>query len=277
MNVFEDAGYFCVDNLPAGDDPLARASCSSTRARRSSAPASSPTCAAATTSRSSPRCSTSCDAERRRPPRAVPRGRRGHAADALQGDPPAPSAGAQRQRRRRHPARAGAARADPRARRHRHRHDRAERRRRCGARSRRRCSRPASRASSRSRSRSFGHKHGPARDADLVFDVRFLPNPHWEPELRPLTGFDRADRRLRRARRAAEGVLRPRAAAARVPAAAVRRRGQGAPRGRDRLHRRPPPLGRRSPRTSPRTSATTAATSSRSSTATWTAPPCGLE
>jgi UPF0042 nucleotide-binding protein len=38
---------------------------------------------------------------------------------------------------------------------------------------------------------SFGHKHGPARDADLVLDVRFLPNPHWEPELRPLTGFDR--------------------------------------------------------------------------------------
>jgi UPF0042 nucleotide-binding protein len=38
---------------------------------------------------------------------------------------------------------------------------------------------------------SFGHKHGPARDADLVLDVRFLPNPHWEPNLRPLTGFDR--------------------------------------------------------------------------------------
>ncbi len=37
---------------------------------------------------------------------------------------------------------------------------------------------------------SFGHKHGPARDADLVLDVRFLPNPHWEPALRPLTGFD---------------------------------------------------------------------------------------
>src|SRR3954463_11230689 len=31
---------------------------------------------------------------------------------------------------------------------------------------------------------SFGHKHGPARDADLAFDVRFLPNPHWEPDLR---------------------------------------------------------------------------------------------
>jgi UPF0042 nucleotide-binding protein len=37
---------------------------------------------------------------------------------------------------------------------------------------------------------SFGFKHGPARDADLVFDVRFLPNPHYVPELRPLTGHD---------------------------------------------------------------------------------------
>jgi RNase adapter protein RapZ len=38
---------------------------------------------------------------------------------------------------------------------------------------------------------SFGHKHGPPRDADLALDVRFLPNPHYEAELRPLTGFDR--------------------------------------------------------------------------------------
>lgn len=37
---------------------------------------------------------------------------------------------------------------------------------------------------------SFGHKHGPPRDADLSFDVRFLSNPHYVPELRPLTGFD---------------------------------------------------------------------------------------
>ncbi len=37
---------------------------------------------------------------------------------------------------------------------------------------------------------SFGFKYGPSRDADLVFDVRFLPNPHYEPELRPLTGID---------------------------------------------------------------------------------------
>jgi UPF0042 nucleotide-binding protein len=37
---------------------------------------------------------------------------------------------------------------------------------------------------------SFGFKHGPARDPDLLLDVRFLPNPHYEPELRPLTGQD---------------------------------------------------------------------------------------
>ncbi|MCF1429367.1 MAG: RNase adapter RapZ [Shewanella sp.] len=37
---------------------------------------------------------------------------------------------------------------------------------------------------------SFGFKHGMPAEADFMFDVRFLPNPHWEPELRPLTGLD---------------------------------------------------------------------------------------
>ncbi len=37
---------------------------------------------------------------------------------------------------------------------------------------------------------SFGFKHGLPKDADFVFDVRFLPNPHWIPELKPLTGQD---------------------------------------------------------------------------------------
>jgi RNase adapter protein RapZ len=37
---------------------------------------------------------------------------------------------------------------------------------------------------------SFGFKYGPTRDPDLLFDVRFLPNPHYEPKLRPLTGHD---------------------------------------------------------------------------------------
>ena len=39
---------------------------------------------------------------------------------------------------------------------------------------------------------SFGFKHGPPRDEDLAFDVRFLPNPHYEADLRPLTGYDAA-------------------------------------------------------------------------------------
>lgn len=38
---------------------------------------------------------------------------------------------------------------------------------------------------------SFGFKHGVPHDADFVYDVRCLPNPHWHPELRPLTGRDR--------------------------------------------------------------------------------------
>ncbi len=37
---------------------------------------------------------------------------------------------------------------------------------------------------------SFGFKNGVPVDADLMFDVRFLPNPHWESELRPFTGKD---------------------------------------------------------------------------------------
>lgn len=39
---------------------------------------------------------------------------------------------------------------------------------------------------------SFGFKHGVPRAADTVFDVRFLKNPHWQEDLRPLTGKDKA-------------------------------------------------------------------------------------
>lgn len=39
---------------------------------------------------------------------------------------------------------------------------------------------------------SFGYKYGLPLDADLVFDVRFLPNPHWVPDLRPLTGLEQS-------------------------------------------------------------------------------------
>jgi UPF0042 nucleotide-binding protein len=37
---------------------------------------------------------------------------------------------------------------------------------------------------------SFGYKHGLPIDADIVMDVRFLPNPHWDDAMRPLTGHD---------------------------------------------------------------------------------------
>ncbi len=38
--------------------------------------------------------------------------------------------------------------------------------------------------------KSFGFKHGVPEDVDFIFDVRCLPNPHWQPELRILTGID---------------------------------------------------------------------------------------
>ena len=41
---------------------------------------------------------------------------------------------------------------------------------------------------------SFGFKHGLPIDADIVMDVRFLPNPYWDEQLRPLTGHDPAVR-----------------------------------------------------------------------------------
>jgi len=43
---------------------------------------------------------------------------------------------------------------------------------------------------------SFGFRNGLPREADLVFDVRFLANPHYDPELRPLTGRDERVRRF---------------------------------------------------------------------------------
>lgn len=42
---------------------------------------------------------------------------------------------------------------------------------------------------------SFGYKHGLPMDVDIVLDCRFLPNPHWVEDLRPLTGLDEAVRR----------------------------------------------------------------------------------
>jgi UPF0042 nucleotide-binding protein len=54
---------------------------------------------------------------------------------------------------------------------------------------------------------SFGFKYGIPVDADLVADMRFLPNPHWVPELRPLTGRDEAVATYVKARPGAEEFL----------------------------------------------------------------------
>ena len=89
---------------------------------------------------------------------------------------------------------------------------------------------------------SFGFKHGPPREEDLAFDVRFLPNPHYEPELRELTGEDpRVVEYVARDgawRNCTSGCMRCSTSCCRV-----HRRGSRPPRGGDRLHRRPPPLG----------------------------------
>jgi UPF0042 nucleotide-binding protein len=39
---------------------------------------------------------------------------------------------------------------------------------------------------------SFGFKHGLPIDADMILDVRFLPNPHWDENLRPFSGLDQS-------------------------------------------------------------------------------------
>ena len=54
---------------------------------------------------------------------------------------------------------------------------------------------------------SFGFKYGLPVDADLVVDCRFLPNPHWVPELRPLTGRDAPVREYVMAQQGADQFL----------------------------------------------------------------------
>ncbi|AGS34895.1 glmZ(sRNA)-inactivating NTPase [Corynebacterium maris DSM 45190] len=54
---------------------------------------------------------------------------------------------------------------------------------------------------------SFGFKHGAPRDADLVVDMRFLPNPYWEPELRGFRGVDKPVSDYVLSRPATEGFI----------------------------------------------------------------------
>ena len=90
---------------------------------------------------------------------------------------------------------------------------------------------------------SFAFKHGVPLDADYVFDIRVLPNPHYVRELRPLTGRDAAVAAyLRGAARGARDADADRGLPAPL-AAGVRGRPAQLPDGGDRLHRRPAPLG----------------------------------
>ena len=101
---------------------------------------------------------------------------------------------------------------------------------------------------------SFGYKHGIPLDADLVFDVRFLPNPFYVEELRPLSGLDRlvAEFVFSYPDPEVHGDDRPDAG---FPHAPLCGGGQGQPDHRRGLHRRPPPQRghrRRHPRLSDR-------------------------
>jgi UPF0042 nucleotide-binding protein len=73
---------------------------------------------------------------------------------------------------------------------------------------------------------SFGYKYGLPVDADIVVDCRFLPNPHWVPELRALTGQDAAVRDYVLAQPAAGAFLDAYAAALKVSLAGFEREGK---------------------------------------------------
>ena len=88
---------------------------------------------------------------------------------------------------------------------------------------------------------SFGFKHGAPLDADLVIDVRFLPNPYYDPELRPLTGLDAPVRDFVHVPQGDRGLHDLLEGAARLRHAGLRLRGQAAARHRRRLHGRPAP------------------------------------
>jgi UPF0042 nucleotide-binding protein len=73
---------------------------------------------------------------------------------------------------------------------------------------------------------SFGYKYGLPVDADLVVDCRFLPNPHWVPELAPMTGQDAPVRDYVLTRPGAQDFLRAYLEALRVLLAGDEREGK---------------------------------------------------
>ena len=121
---------------------------------------------------------------------------------------------------------------------------------------------------------SFGYKHGLPLDTDLVIDCRFLPNPHWVEELRPLTGRDEPVRDYVLGQPLTGAFLAQDRLDAGPAAARLRGRGEVVPHHRLRLHGRSPSLGRHrrsGGRCPPRERASTCGWP----TATWTAEPNG--
>ena len=88
---------------------------------------------------------------------------------------------------------------------------------------------------------SFGFKNGVPLDADMVFDVRFLPNPHFVPEFRKKTGQDPKVAAYVRGFPQTGRVSHPRHRPDALPAAPLRGRRQELPDRSLRLHRRPAP------------------------------------
>ena len=89
---------------------------------------------------------------------------------------------------------------------------------------------------------SFGFKHGVPHDADLLFDVRFLPNPHFVPEFRPLTGRDPKVARYIRSFPQSQGIHPAHLGAAGLSLAALHPGREKLSDHRLRLYRRPAPL-----------------------------------
>ena len=91
---------------------------------------------------------------------------------------------------------------------------------------------------------SFGFKHGIPAEADIVLDVRFLPNPFFVPDLSALSGEDEAVVALRAGRPGDRAFLDDAERLRAAVGAGVPARGEVLRHRRHRLHRRPPPLGR---------------------------------
>ena len=90
---------------------------------------------------------------------------------------------------------------------------------------------------------SFAYRNGLPHEADLVFDVRFLQNPHYVDDLRPLSGLDRPVGEVHRKRPRSRRIFRPSDGSAGTVAAPLRGGGEKLSDDCGRLHRRQTPVG----------------------------------